>query len=103
MDVTLNGGDPVKAARQPTNGHLHLTGTAATGRIMSTTAVQLSQICFTVSVLCLFMVFFTVFFSQKPLFYFLFAADPKNSFLWAVGRKLDPFSPTTVLAPYIFQ
>ena len=38
-DATLNNGDPVKAARQATNGHLHLTGTAAMGRI----AVQTSH------------------------------------------------------------
>ena len=43
MDVTLNDGDPVKAARQPTNIHLHLTGTAATERITSTTAVHPSH------------------------------------------------------------
>ena len=55
--------------------------------------------------------YFTVFFFQKPEFYlyfylfylFCFAADPKNPFLWAVGRKLGPFSPTTFLGPYICQ
>ena len=31
-------GDPVEAARQSTYGHPHITGTAATGRITSTTA-----------------------------------------------------------------
>ena len=39
-------GDPVKAARQPTNGHPLITGTAATGRVTSTAAVQPSQFCF---------------------------------------------------------
>ena len=49
-----------------------------------------------------FIVFYSVF--QRPefiylfIFYlFLFAADPKSPFLWAVGRKLSPSSPTSFL------
>ena len=76
MDVTLNAGDPVKAARQPTNGHPHPTGTAETGRLTPTTAVQPSQICFQYQFYVLFILqfYFTVFFYffQKPEFNFLF-------------------------------
>ena len=44
IDVTLNDGDPVKAARQLTDGHSHLTGNVVTGRVTSTARVQPSNI-----------------------------------------------------------
>ena len=97
MDVTLNDGNPVKVARQPTNEHLHLT---------VTTAVKPLQICFTASVLCFFFKFYLLYFLQyffSKACVLFFAADPKKQFLWAVARKFGPFSPTTFLGPYICQ
>ena len=61
MDVALNTGDPVKAARQPTNGHPNYTRTDAARRIMSTTAFQFSLNFVSVSVNFFYRLFMVVF------------------------------------------
>ena len=81
MDVTLNDGDPVKAAR--TNGHLHFNGTAETGRI---TSIQPSQdLFFQYQFYALFYFYWYIYctFSKaRVLFLFIFFLQltPKNRF-----------------------
>ena len=93
MDVTINAGDPVKAARKPTNGHPNLTGTATTGRITSTTAFQPSlsfvSVSFFLQFYLLYFLQYLQYLFQKPVFYFFcFGADPKNPF-WGGNRALS--------------
>ena len=82
MDVALNAKDPVKVARQPTNGHSNPTVTASWGRITSTTAFQFS-VCF-VYQYQLFVIFYTdysfIVFFQKSEFCLVLQLTPKPRF-----------------------